>query len=126
MSYLALLVDDDPQTLFFLEQTLRPTGLSLLKAADGLVALDLLTQHTPQIVYLDLLLPRVPGLDVLSFIEETPRLAQTFVAIISAHDRVQFVHAPQMARANAYFVKPVRPKDIRACAAQAVGSTPSL
>ena len=111
MDYIALIVDDDHPTLLFLQQVLQPLNVRVVCAEDGSQAISILENQTPIILFLDMLMPGVSGLDVLDYIARTPRLNNLFVAIISAHHYFEPFEALQ--RANAYYVKPIRPKDIR-------------
>jgi len=111
MDYIALIVDDDQPTLLFLEQVLSPLGLRVMQAEDGAQALAILENHTPVILFLDMLMPSISGLEVLDYIDHTPRLNNLFVTVVSAHR--SFESSDVLQRANAYYVKPIRPKDIR-------------
>jgi two-component system alkaline phosphatase synthesis response regulator PhoP len=111
MDYIALIVDDDHPTLLFLEQVLRPLNIRVMQAEDGAQAIAILENHTPIILFLDMLMPTMSGMDVLEYIRRTPRLNNLFVAVVSAHS--YFEPSPTLGRANAYHVKPIRPKDIR-------------
>ncbi|MEO8612769.1 MAG: response regulator [Chloroflexota bacterium] len=111
MDYIALIVDDDHPTLLFLEQVLRPLNVHVMQAQDGAEAIAVLENHTPIILFLDMLMPTLSGLEVLEYIYHTPRLDNLFVAVVSAHS--YFEPSPILERANAYYVKPIRPKDIR-------------
>ena len=111
MDYIALIVDDDQPTLLFLEQVLKPLNVRVMQAEDGAQAVAILENHTPVILFLDMLMPTMSGLEVLAYICNTPRLNNLFVAVVSAHS--YFEPSPTLARANTYYVKPIRPKDIR-------------
>jgi CheY-like chemotaxis protein len=111
MDYIALIVDDDQPTLMFLEQVLRPLHVRVMQAEDGAQAISILEDQTPIILFLDMLMPTISGMEVLAYICDTPRLNNLFVAVVSAHS--YFEPSPTLARANAYYVKPIRPKDIR-------------
>jgi two-component system, OmpR family, alkaline phosphatase synthesis response regulator PhoP len=114
----ALAVDDDQHTLFFIEQVLRPTGLEIILAQDGRQALDTLKSVTPSVLFLDMLLPHISGIELLDFILKTPRLNATYVVVVSAHNH--FPSSEQLARVDTYLVKPVRPKEIRDAALYAI------
>lgn len=118
MRQIALVVDDDYSSLHFIKQVLVPTGLDIQLAEDGAQAIDLLRQMTPSVLFLDMLLPKVDGMAVLSFILESPHLSDMFVTIVTAH--THFPASPELERADAYFVKPVHAKDIREIARQAM------
>ncbi len=118
MQHYGLIVDDDQHTLIFIEQVLRPTGLHIVQAQDGIQALELLKTTTPNVLFLDMLLPGISGLDLLKFIVETPRLNSTYVVVVSAHKH--FPPSDELSRVDTYLVKPVRPKDIRDAALYAI------
>lgn len=118
MQNYALVVDDDQHTLVFIEQILKPTGLQIILAQDGYQALEVLESVTPSVLFLDMLLPGIQGVDVLSFMVATPRLNSTYVVVVSAHDR--FPPSEALSRVDLYFVKPVRAKDIRDAALYAI------
>ena len=111
MDYIALIADDDHPTLLFLEQVLRPLNVRVMQAEDGAQAIAILENHTPIVLFLDMLMPTMGGMEVLAYICNTPRLNNMYVAIVSAHS--YFEPSPTLERANAYYVKPIRPKDIR-------------
>lgn len=123
MPYCALIVDDDEHTLFFLEQVLRPLGMEILKAADGEQALDYLSQCSPTILFLDLLLPRTSGIEVLNYVRSAAHLSTMYVVVVSAHD--QYSLEDPLPETDAYFVKPVRPKEIRDAAQIAIAQQPA-
>ncbi len=120
MEHIALIVDDDQHTLVLLEQVLKPYNIQIIQAEDGAQAMKVLQECTPSIMLLDVLMPRVSGLVVLEFVARTPRLDQMQVVIISAHR--QYEQSGSIGRANAYLVKPIRPKDIRDAVQQAISS----
>jgi CheY-like chemotaxis protein len=118
MQHYVMVVDDDEQSRFLMSQVLHSVGAEVLEAQNGHQAIELLNQHTPDIIFLDLLLPKVNGIEVLDYIIETPRLNTMQVVIVSAHDR--FGSHPQLRRVDNYFVKPVQVKQIRDLAYVAV------
>jgi DNA-binding response OmpR family regulator len=107
----ALIVEDDNATSTLLQQVVRSAGLEPLYTEDGATALQILEQITPVVVMLDVLLPHVNGLEVLEYIEQTPRLNSSFVIVISSHDPTDY--GWETTRANLYYVKPIRVKELR-------------
>ncbi|MBL8153212.1 MAG: response regulator [Anaerolineae bacterium] len=118
MTPIVLIVDDDQQTLLLIEQVLKTSNVSVIRAEDGAQALEVLEEMTPDVMLLDMLMPHVGGADVLQYVSQTPRLDGMFVAIVSAHR--QLARADEAARANAYLVKPIRPGDIREALSRAL------
>lgn len=118
MQPLTLLVDDDPHTLLLMEHILEPVGFKLVSAQDGLQAMKILETETPLMIFLDILMPRVTGLEVLQYVMNRSHLNHTYVVVLSSQQRRLFDHAPQLGRANAYLLKPISPLSMRQMAQQ--------
>jgi two-component system cell cycle sensor histidine kinase/response regulator CckA len=84
MSKKILVVDDNRVMLSFLDNTLKQEGHHVVTAEDGLSALDILTTFTPDIIFLDLILPKIGGDKLCQIIRKTPHLADCFIVIASA------------------------------------------
>ncbi len=59
-----LLVEDDPTLLETLEYNLGREGYTVIRASDGITALNLAREHTPDLILLDIMLPELDGLSV--------------------------------------------------------------
>jgi CheY-like chemotaxis protein len=116
-----LLVDDDDPTRFVYHEILKRMGIEVIEAADGAAALEILNRHTPQVIILDLLLPRVSGAEVLEYIYATPRLANTRVIVFSAHDGIRL----NLRRGDIFLLKPLNPQVLRDTVRRAMPSTPT-
>ena len=103
MEHTALIVDDDQHTLLLLNEVLKTSGIRIIQAEDGAQALSVLETVTPIIMLLDMLMPHIPGKQVLEYVSRTPRLDNMFVAVVSAHR--YFEDSNQASRANLYIVK---------------------
>jgi two-component system, response regulator len=89
MATRALLVEDDEDDAFFVARALDQQGvdLELRVTRDGAEALSILeTQPVPQLIILDLNLPRVDGMDVLRRLREDPRTRGTAVVVLTASE----------------------------------------
>jgi len=78
-----LLADDDPAYADAMEQELLAAGYEVRRAADGVQALEALREETPDLLILDLVLPRLRGEAILSVIKQDPLLRQVPVIILS-------------------------------------------
>ncbi|HEX7617367.1 MAG TPA: response regulator, partial [Verrucomicrobiae bacterium] len=78
-----LFVEDNPLVLGIYRNWLQRDGFQVESANDGLVALEKLPQLKPAVVILDLMLPRLNGLEVLKFIRQHSDLKATPVLILS-------------------------------------------
>jgi DNA-binding NtrC family response regulator len=118
MAYTALIVDDDEYTRMIYERILKLAGFDVMLASDGAQALDMLQKGRADVLFLDILLPKVNGTVVLNYVQGASHLDNMYVVIVSAHNR--FERAAEVKRANEFFVKPVRPLEIEAVAQRAI------
>jgi CheY-like chemotaxis protein len=83
-----LIVDDEPEVLQLFSRMLdshtRP--FSILRAEDGLRAMELIHACHPDLVLLDLAIPGLSGFEVLAALKQSPNLAGTKVIVTSAQD----------------------------------------
>jgi DNA-binding response OmpR family regulator len=104
-----LIVDDQADIRRMMNIALGE-DFDLLEAADGLTALDMVLQHRPDVVLLDVMMPGgLDGLQVLQKIRADPRLMHTRVILVSAKGQVSDYELGMQMGANAYFVKPFSP-----------------
>jgi DNA-binding response OmpR family regulator len=78
-----LLVENDQVSQTMYQKRLEREGYHMECAQDGQVALDILSERAPDLVLLDLMLPKVSGADVLRFMQADPRLTTVPVIIFS-------------------------------------------
>jgi DNA-binding response OmpR family regulator len=78
-----LLVENDQVSQTMYQKRLEREGFHMECAQDGQVALDILSERAPDLVLLDLMLPKVSGADVLRFMQADPRLTTVPVIIFS-------------------------------------------
>ncbi|HEX9894272.1 MAG TPA: response regulator [Gemmatimonadales bacterium] len=78
-----LLVEDSPFLRYAARAVLQRRGYDVLEAADGQEALDLLARTRPDVILLDLVMPRVSGEEVLRALKNNPELARVPVVMLS-------------------------------------------
>jgi len=104
-----LVVDDEPMVREVLTQYLVADGFDVVESADGEDAISKITDLSPQLVLLDLMLPKRNGLEVLRFIRQTSELP---VILLTARgeeaDRVQGLESG----ADDYVVKPFSAREV--------------
>jgi CheY-like chemotaxis protein len=83
MSKTILVVEDTEILRRMYSDRLESDGYAVLGAADGVEALAILRTHTPDLILLDLIMPRMSGLEVLDLIKRDPRLKDVPVLILS-------------------------------------------
>ncbi len=107
-----LLVDDHPDIVRLLQMCLAHQGHTLLTASDGQEALDLLQAKRPDLVILDVVMPRVDGFRVLSRIKSDPELKETVVVMLTIHDHPEEVTLGLDIGADFYLSKPFKPAEV--------------
>jgi CheY-like chemotaxis protein/two-component sensor histidine kinase len=80
---LVMIVDDDPNARDLLTATVRREGYRVIEATDGETALALAREWHPDIITLDVLMPRIDGWAVLSALKSDPQLAETPIIIVT-------------------------------------------
>jgi len=107
-----LLVDDEPFILTLLEQTLEEfeeEGVILLKAMNGEDALRLAQTERPDLVFLDVMMPRLSGYEVCQRIKEDADLDSIYVILLTARGQETDRERGIDVGADEYMTKPFDP-----------------
>ena len=103
---LILVVDDDADIARFVEFNLRLHGFDVILAGDGQQALDMIEQHRPDLAVVDLMMPRIDGLELTRRLRADPMTSALPVIMLTAKGMtVDKVHG-LTAGADDYLVKP--------------------
>jgi two-component sensor histidine kinase/FixJ family two-component response regulator len=78
-----LVVDNNPVVLNYMDSFLSKNGYSVKTAINGLVALDLIQNYTPDIIFVDLIMPYINGELLVSILREREELSNTSIIILS-------------------------------------------
>jgi diguanylate cyclase (GGDEF)-like protein len=101
-----LVVDDDADIARFVEFNLRLHGFEVLSARDGQEALEMIEQHRPDLAVVDLMMPRIDGLELTRRLRADPMTSALPVIMLTAKGMtVDKVHG-LTAGADDYMVKP--------------------
>ncbi len=84
-----LVIDDDLPLRGMLAAALRQHGFQVLLAGDGEEGQRALTIHHPEVILLDLAMPKMNGWDFLQRLKETGHLGSARIIVLSAHLRVE-------------------------------------
>ena len=106
-----LVVDDDPETLRHLRDTLAEAGYAPLVTGDPGELARLIRAEKPQLVLLDLMLPGTDGIELM---QTVPELADLPVIFISGYGRDETIARALEAGADDYVVKPFSPTELTA------------
>jgi two-component system alkaline phosphatase synthesis response regulator PhoP len=105
-----LIADDEPDILEILNYNLSAEGYTVITAKDGDEALELARRYKPDLIVLDVMMPRKTGLEVCQILRSQPEFAQTLILILTAlSDESTHVKGLEMG-ADDYVTKPISPK----------------
>ena len=119
-----LIVDDEQHIRLLIEQTLEELeddGVELLTAADGVEALDVVANHRPSLVFLDVTMPKKDGFEVARAIKDDPAMTDTTVIMLTARGQAYDREAGMAAGADEYLTKPFDPDELLRRARIALG-----
>ena len=112
MNARVLIAEDEPSIVASLEFLMRRRGYETRVATDGAMALALAHEFRPDLVILDLMLPRRSGVEVCREIRRDAGLAGTRVLMLSARGGASEVDRGLSAGADDYVTKPFSTKDL--------------
>jgi DNA-binding response OmpR family regulator len=107
-----LIVDDEPHLRTLIQQTLEELeddGVELLTAVDGEQALETIREERPELVLLDVMMPKKNGFDVCQAVKHEDRLSGTYIILLTAKGQEFDRQRGQEVGADTYMTKPFDP-----------------
>jgi len=107
-----LIVDDEAHLRMLIQQALEDLedqGVELLTASDGEEALALIQAEAPQLVFLDVMMPKLSGFDVCSRVKRTLGMKDVHVVLLTAKGQEFDKQKGMEAGADVYMTKPFDP-----------------
>jgi len=107
-----LIVEDNPRNMRLITMTLRAKGYTLLEATDGEEALDMAVRERPDLIIMDIELPKINGLAVTRKLRKTPEFSHVPIIAVTAWamkgDRERVIEAG----CDAYLPKPINTREL--------------
>ena len=107
-----LVADDEPNIVISLEYLLKREGYQVLVARDGQEALDAITREQPDLVLLDVMMPKKSGFEVCQEIKADPALGVVRILMLTAKGRDTEVAKGLALGADAYMTKPFSTREL--------------
>lgn len=107
-----LVADDEEDVLNLVATNLKAAGFDLLKAYDGVTALEKARANRPALIILDLMLPGMTGLEVCRALKEDSRMAEIPVIMLTAKAAETDRIAGLELGADDYITKPFSPREL--------------
>jgi DNA-binding response OmpR family regulator len=107
-----LIVDDDPVVRRMLQLSFESEGFNVLTAGDGIEGLEAMRAGRPDVVVLDIMMPKLDGIKVMRELNEDDELRGTPVILLSAKATSLDIELGLKAGAADYVTKPCDPIDL--------------
>jgi CheY-like chemotaxis protein len=107
MMFKALVVDDNRSTADSIVRLLMVLGIQARVAYGSGSGMTILNNETPDMIFLDINMPGVSGLEILGYVSREPRFAKIPVFICSSDDQPQTKQLALKAGAREFLLKPV-------------------
>ena len=107
-----LIVEDDPRNMRVVVMALRPHGYTLLEATDGEEALKIAVRKQPDLIIMDVQLPKMDGLKVTRKLRQMPAFNHIPIIAVTAYamkgDKEKFIESG----CDAYLSKPINTREL--------------
>ena len=120
-----LIVEDEAFIRLLIEQTLEELedqGVEIIKIDNGEDALRLIQEEKPQLVFLDVMIPKVNGFEVCRIIKRELKMEEVMIVILTAKGQEYDYQTGEDASANLYMTKPFDPDELLELAAKVFSS----
>jgi DNA-binding response OmpR family regulator len=117
-----LIVDDNMQIRMLVKAALMSGGYQLIEAADGEVGLETAITETPDLVLLDVNMPKLDGFEVLQFMRRRKETEYTKVMMLTTAGQPSDVSYGYTLGVIGYLVKPFEPSGLRDAVAKALSA----
>ena len=102
-----LVVDDNSQNLELLQAYLEDLRCKVITAVDGLEAMKAVTQHNPDLILLDIMMPRMSGFEVCRRLKQNPATADIPVVMITALNELGDIERAVAVGTDDFLSKPI-------------------
>ena len=102
-----LVVEDNPQNMKVVLMALRPHGYTFLQATDGEEALKIAVRDNPDLIIMDIQLPKVSGLEVTRRLRQMPAFSHVPIIAVTAYAMKGDKEKAVEAGCNTYLPKPI-------------------
>ncbi|MBK8097846.1 MAG: response regulator [Planctomycetes bacterium] len=117
-----LVVDDEPFICRSLSFVLRKDNYKVVEARNGEEALEAIRLHKPDLVFLDVMMPKINGFEVTERVKADPELRATKIILLTAKGQDSDREIGKKAGADDYMTKPFSPTKILERARDILGS----
>src|SRR5882757_3627129 len=102
-----LIVDDNPQNVELLQAFLEALPVKIVTASDGIEALDKVAEHDPDLILLDIMMPRMSGFQVCRKLKSDPRTRDIQILMVTALNELGDIEQASECGTDDFVSKPV-------------------
>jgi two-component system, OmpR family, alkaline phosphatase synthesis response regulator PhoP len=107
-----LIVDDEPDILELIEYNLKKEGYQVYTASNGQEGVALAKKVLPDLIILDVMMPRMDGIEACRIMRSMPEFKNTFVVFLTARSEEYSEIAGFNVGADDYIAKPIKPRSL--------------
>jgi len=116
MTQKILIVDDEPNILILMEQALEyledEYDVELLTTNNGESALEIIKEKKPNLIFLDVMIPKMSGLEVCNTVKNIYKMTDVYVILLTARGQEFDKQSGIAMGADLYLTKPFRPREV--------------
>ncbi len=112
MTYKILIADDEPNIVISLEYLMKREGYEVTVARDGQEAIDAILRERPDLVLLDVMIPKKTGFEVCQEVRAHEQVKDTLILMLTAKGREADVAKGMALGVNDYVTKPFSTKEL--------------
>lgn len=119
-----LICDDDMHIRLLMEdalEDLEDEGVELLMADNGDLALEMIRRNRPQLVFLDVMMPKVHGFDVCAKVKQTWGMSDVCIVMVTGRGQECDFELGRKCGADRYLVKPLKTEEVDRIAREVLG-----
>lgn len=105
-----LIVDDEPDILELIDYNLRKEGYQVFSAGNGQDAISMAKKVLPEMIILDIMMPRMDGIETCRTLRALPEFKNTFMIFLTARSEEYSEIAGFNVGADDYIAKPIKPR----------------
>jgi len=114
-----LIVDDDMRIVQIIRSRLVASGYEVTAAYDGQAGLDAVRRENPDLIILDVLMPKMDGYTFVKSLRKEPSSREVPVIVLTAKDKMRDLFIAE--GVLDYMIKPYKPEDLLARISEAIG-----
>lgn len=105
-----LIVDDEPDIIELIEYNLKKEGYQVFTASNGLEAIQVAKKSLPDLIILDIMMPKLDGIEACRQLRAMPEFKSTFMVFLTARSEEYSEISGFNVGADDYIAKPIKPR----------------